>query len=176
MNATRRTFIKTLALGFLGKELIPGLGETVFASTKNGGDGFEIEKGYVVFNTETQKSMEALAETLLPGSKETGIREKFMDYIKKEPGLAFAGFLDSGFWSLHTASKQKFKKSYYQLESKQDREAVVKFMMAFHRKFVDIFKQIVIKLYYSDPKAWKALSYNGPPQPKGFLDYSMPPK
>ena len=176
MNATRRSFIKTLALGILGKELIPDLSETVFASPKTSDNGFEIEKGYFVFNTETQKSMEALAETLLPGSKENGIRKGFMDYIKKDPGLPVAGFLDAGFWSLHTASKQRFKKPYHKLESKEDQKAVVNFMVAHHRNFIDIFKQIVIKLYYSNPKVWKTLSYNGPPQPKGFMDYSMAPK
>ncbi|MGB7292024.1 MAG: hypothetical protein WBD99_07630 [Thermodesulfobacteriota bacterium] len=175
MNATRRSFIKTLALGILGKELIPNLGETVLASQETSDNGFEIEKGYVVFNTETQKSMEALAETLLPGSKENGIRKRFMDYIKKDPGLALAGFLDAGFWSLHTASKQRFKRPYYKLEPKEQ-DAAVNFMVAQHRNFIDIFKQIVIKLYYSNPGVWKTLSYNGPPQPQGFMDYSMPPK
>jgi hypothetical protein len=175
MKATRRSFIKTLAVGILGKELIPDLSETVFASPKTGDNGFEIEKGYVVFNVETQKSMEALAETLLPGSKEMGIRKRFMDYIKKDPGLALAGFLDAGFWSLHTASKQRFKRPYYKLESKEQ-NAAVNFMVAQHRNFIDIFKQIVIKLYYSNPEVWKSLSYNGPPQPKGFMDYSMAPK
>jgi hypothetical protein len=176
MNATRRSFIKTLALGIFGKELIADLGDTVHASPKTSDNGFEIEKGYVVFNTETQKSMEALAETLLPGSKEIGIKEMFMDYIKKDPGLALAGFLDAGFWSLHTASKQRFKKSYYQLESKEDQKAVVNFMIAHHKNFIDIFRQIVIKLCYSNPEVWKSLSYDGPPQPKGFMNYSMQPK
>ena len=27
-----------------------------------------------------------------------------------------------------------------------------------------------------DPKVWKKLSYNGPPQTKVFMDYSEPPK
>jgi Gluconate 2-dehydrogenase subunit 3 len=176
MKATRRGFIKTLAVGLLGKDLITNLPETVFASPQVDDNGFEIEKGYVVFNAETQKSMEALAEALVPGSKELGIRKMFMDYIKKDPGLPFAGFLDAGFWSLHTASKQRFKKPFYKLESKEEREAVVKYMVAQNGKFVDIFKEIVIQLYYSSPQVWKKLSYHGPPQPVGFMDYSLPPK
>jgi hypothetical protein len=35
---------------------------------------------------------------------------------------------------------------------------------------------MVIKFYYSNPSVWKRLSYNGPPQPRGFMDYYLPPQ
>jgi len=30
--------------------------------------------------------------------------------------------------------------------------------------------------YYADPRSWGALGYDGPPQPKGFMDYAQPLK
>jgi hypothetical protein len=42
--------------------------------------------------------------------------------------------------------------------------------------FFGRFRRKIIELYYSNPDVWKMLSYNGPPQPRGFMDYSLPPK
>ena len=32
-----------------------------------------------------------------------------------------------------------------------------------------------LRLYYAQPAVWPALSYTGPPQPAGFLDFERPP-
>ena len=174
MKSTRRGFLKTVAHGVIGKALISSIPYSVFANTKELENGIELEKGYLVFNRETQKSVEALAETFIPGAKEIGIKIKFMEYISKDPGIA--GYLDSGFWNLDTVSKQRFRKPYYKLDNKEDRNAVLKHVLAREKNFINLFKDIVIKLYYSDPTVWKKLSYNGPPQPRGFMDYTLPPK
>ena len=31
-----------------------------------------------------------------------------------------------------------------------------------------------MRYYYASPGAWRALGYDGPPQPEGFLDYDQP--
>jgi hypothetical protein len=172
MKPTRRSFIKTLAVGILGNGLISGLPLEALSKTEE--NGIEIQKGFKVFNLETQKSMEALAETLVPGAKEIGIRSIFMDYISKDPGLA--GFLDAGFWNLDTISKTKFKKPFYQLTKKEEKKAVIDHVSVRNRMFFTKFRETVIKLYYSNPAVWKKLSYSGPPQPRGFMDYFLPPK
>lgn len=33
-----------------------------------------------------------------------------------------------------------------------------------------------LELFYSDPRAWPALDYSGPPQPAGFTDHDRPPR
>ena len=175
MKPTRRGFFKTLAFGILGKGFISSFPYRAFAKSGDYENGIEIEKGYIVFNNETQKSMEALADALLPGAKQIGIRTLFMDYISKDHGIA--GHLDAGFWNLDTISKQRFKKPYYQLKTKKEKDAVLNHLLARSntKKFIHNFKRAVVKLYYSSPEVWKKLSYNGPPQPRGFLDYYKPP-
>jgi len=176
MKPTRRDFIKTLTLGVLGAEIISAFPGELYAKVDKDkfADGIEIQPGFKVLTKETQKSMEALAETLLPGSKEIGIREILIERISKDFGLA--GFLDAGFWNLDTISKTKFKKSFYELEKKEEKEAVIKHVSTRNQMFFKTFREMVIKIYYSHPMVWKKLSYNGPPQPRGFMDYSFPPK
>lgn len=176
MKPTRRDFIKTLTLGVLGAEVISVFPEGLYAKVDKDEfvDGIEIQPGFRVLTQETQKSMEALAEALLPGSKEIGIRDILMERISKDLGLA--GFLDAGFWNLDTISKTKFKKPFYELQRKEEREAVIKHVSIRNNMFFKKFREMVIKTYYSHPAVWKKLSYSGPPQPKGFMDYSFPPK
>jgi len=173
MRPTRRSFIKTVAVGILGNSLISSLTLKVFAKAKDD-NGIEIEEGFKVFNQETQQNMEALAETLVPGSKKIGIKQIFIDYISREPGDA--GFFDAGLWHLDTISKSKFKKPYYKLTSEREQKSVIKHVSAHNSMFFGRFRRKIIELYYSNPAVWKRLSYNGPPQPRGFMDYSLPPK
>ncbi len=173
MKPTRRGFFKTLAFGILGKGFISSFPYRAFAKSGDYENGIEIEKGYIVFNNETQKSMEALADALLPGAKQIGIRSRFMDYISKDHGIA--GYLDAGIWNLHTISKAKFKEPFYKLTSKEEKKAVIDHVYRVNRKFFRKFRYTIIKLYYSNPAVWKRLSYNGPPQPRGFLNYYKPP-
>ena len=173
MRPTRRGFIKTVAVGILGNSLISSLPLKVFARTKDD-NGIEIEEGFKVFNQETQLSMEAFAETLVPGSKKIDIKKIFIDYISREPGLA--GFFDAGLWNLNTISKAKFKKPYYKLTNMEEQKEVINHVSAHNSMFFGRFRRKIIELYYSNPAVWKRLSYNGPPQPRGFMDYSLPPK
>ena len=173
MRPTRRSFIKTVAVGILGNGFISSLPLKVFANTKED-NGIEIQKGFKVFNQETQQNMEALAETLVPGAKEIGIRRIFMDYVSTNSGLA--AFFDSGFRKLDALSKAKFKKTFYQLEKKEEKKALIEDISLKNKIFFTGYRKAILKLYYSHPAVWKRLSYDGPPQPRGFMDYSLPPK
>lgn len=172
MKPTRRKFIKTIAFGFLGTELI--LRFPTGAIGKIEEDGIEIQKGYRILNSETQKSMEALADTLVPGSKEIGIKRIIMDYVSDNKGIG--AFFDAGLWNLDTISKAKFRVPFYRLEKKEDKKAIIDHISVANRAFFHRFRDTVIKFYYSNPSVWKRLSYNGPPQPRGFMDYYLPPK
>jgi hypothetical protein len=43
------------------------------------------------------------------------------------------------------------------------------------RRLMDEVLPLAMRLYYSDPRSWPSLGYHGPPQPRGFPDYSVPP-
>ncbi|MGH7889318.1 MAG: gluconate 2-dehydrogenase subunit 3 family protein [Thermodesulfobacteriota bacterium] len=173
MKPTRRNFIKTIAAGILGGSVLQSFPMIAFSNPGKYENGIEIEKGFVVFNAETQKSMEALADTLLPGAKEVGIKDIFMNYAAANPGVA--GFFDAGFWNLDTISKKQFKKAFYKLTSKGEKKAVIDHVSVKNRSFFLSFRKVIAEFYYTHPETWKRLAYAGPPQPKGFMDYSLPP-
>jgi hypothetical protein len=172
MIDSRRKFLKTLAVGIIGGELVSALPITSFA--KNFDKGIEIQKGYIVFNENTQKVMEALAEALVPGSREINIKEKVMSYVDKRRGAAT--FFDAGLWNLDSQSNSRYKKHFYNLKNKENVDTLLNNVKIKNPMFFNQFRYLIVRLYYSDPAAWKKLSYNGPPQPKGFMDYSEPPK
>jgi Gluconate 2-dehydrogenase subunit 3 len=171
---SRRTFIKTVTVGVLGTEAIAGLHTHAFAKDETRSQGIEIQKGYKVFEPNTQKTMEALTEALIPGSGAFGINEKIFAYVNKD--RAAATFFDAGLWNIDTISRQKFKKPFYELTNKEEILAIINHVSANNRRFFAQFRYLTMRLFYADPKVWKSLSYDGPPQPKGFLDYSEPPK
>jgi hypothetical protein len=172
MIDSRRKFLKTLAVGIIGGEVISALPVTSFA--KNFDKGIEIQKGYIVFNENTQKVMEALAEALVPGSREINIRDRVMHYVDRDRGAAT--LFDAGLWNIDSISKKRYKKHFYNLKDKKDIDTVINHVKIKNAIFFNQFRYLIIRLYYSDPKVWNKLSYNGPPQTKGFLDYSEPPK
>jgi len=172
MIDSRRKFLKTLAVGIIGVDVISALPATAFA--KNFDKGIEIQKGYIVFNEDTQKVMEALAEALIPGSKEINIRDRVMHYVNKDRGAAT--FYDAGLWNINSLSRAKYNKPFYNLKNKENINSLLKHIKVRNASFFNQFRSLIIRLYYSDPKVWNKLSYNGPPQTKGFMDYSEPPK
>lgn len=173
MENSRRKFLKTVAIGAIGGEVLAGV-PGAFAKQKSPETGIEIQKGYVVFNEKTQKNMEKLAEELVPGAGSIGMKEKLMNFFRRDKGVAT--FFDAGFWNLESISKAAFKKSFYELENKEEIEKVMKHVSFRNRPFFNQFRTLVIKFYYGDPAVWKKLAYDGPPQPRGFMDYSEPPK
>jgi hypothetical protein len=174
MKPTRRGFLKTIAVGVLGNSFISAIPLNGFAQSKDNEGGFEIQHGFRVFNNEAQLNMEALADTLVPGSKKIGIRQIFLDYVSKRPGLA--GFLDAGIWNLDAVSRHMFSRPYYDLTTEDHKYMVIDHISGQNRSFFLTFRRTVVQLYYQSPAVWKGLSYNGPPQPRGFMDYSLPPK
>jgi len=172
MIDSRRKFLKTLAVGIIGGEVLSVLPSTALA--KNFEKGIEIQKGYIVFNADTQKIMEALAEALVPGSKGINIKEKVMNYVNRD--RAAATFLDAGMWNIDSLSRSQYNKPFYSLTDKENIDALLKHVRVRNAIFFNQFRHLIIRLYYADPKVWKELSYNGPPQTKGFMDYSEPPR
>lgn len=172
MINSRRKFLKTLAVGFIGGNVISSIPGSAFAKTFD--KGIEIQKGYIVFSQDTQKVMEALAEGLVPGSKQIDIKNKVMNYVNKD--RAAATFFDAGLWNIDSLSRSKYNKTFYSLTDKAEINALLDYVRAKNSSFFNQFRYLIVRLYYSDPQIWKKLAYNGPPQTKGFMDYSEPPQ
>ena len=44
------------------------------------------------------------------------------------------------------------------------------------RDFFDRIRRLAFSEYYADPRGWRDLDYPGPPQRRGFTDYTRPPR
>jgi len=172
MINSRRKFLKTLAIGFIGGKVLSSIPGSAFATNLD--KGIEIQKGYIVFSEDTQKVMEALAEGLVPGSKGINIKSKVMDYVNKD--RAAATFFDAGLWNIDSLSRSKYKKAFYSLTDKDEINTLIKYVKVKNSVFFNQFRYLILRLYYSDPLVWNKLSYSGPPQTKGFMDYAEKPK
>ncbi len=174
MKSTRRKFLGTIAAGVIAGEIVSGSPASVFAKTEPYASGFEVQKGFKVFNETTQKNMMKLAEVIIPGCGKHGMKDKLMGYLYRSRGTA--SFFDAGFWNVDAVCRKKFDVPFYSLENKKNTETIVKYISINNRGFFTSFKKLVVQFYYTDPNIWKTLSYDGPPQPRGFMDYSEPPK
>jgi hypothetical protein len=97
-----------------------------------------------------------------------------MNYVNRD--RAAATIFDAGMWNIDSLSRSKYKKPFYNLKDKKNIDALLKYVKGKNPVFFNQFRYRIVRLYYSDPTVWKKLSYNGPPQTKGFMDYSKPPK
>jgi len=174
LKSSRRKFLKTVAAGVIGGEILTAAAPSALAKNDNKSGGFEIQKGFTVFNETTQKNMMKLAETIIPGCGNMGMKEKLMQFLRTSKGSA--GFFDAGLWNIEAVCRKKYNVSFYALENQKDVDLLVKYIRSRNRGFFQGFKKLVTQFYYSDPRVWKKLAYDGPPQPKGFMDYTELPK
>lgn len=172
---SRRNFLKTLTLGVAGTTIAGSLPDVLLAQTGNKfKEGIEFQKGFKLFDEHTQKNLTALAETIVPGSSKIDITTIFLNYMSKNEGEA--AFYDAGIWNMDAIATNKFFKPFYELQTMEEKKQVIDHISARNRLFYTKFRTLIIKFYYSHPDVWKKLSYNGPPQPVGFMDYTKPPK
>ena len=97
-----------------------------------------------------------------------------MDYVNRNRGAAT--FFDAGLWNIDSISRSKYKKPFYELTNKEEIAKLVNHISVRNKSFFAQFRYLTIRLFYSDPGVWKSLSYDGPPQTKGFMNYSEPPE
>jgi len=174
VNNSRRKFIKSVAIGLIGCEVLLEFPSIAFSKKPTDTSGFEIHKGLRVFNDHTKKNMEALVEALIPGANKAGVSDEVFIYVQRDKGAA--GFFDAGLWNLDALSRAKFKKPFHELKDPKDINTLLNHVSVRNRAFFNQFRKLVIRLYFTNSSVWKKLSYNGPPQPAGFLDYSQVPK
>ena len=175
MEQGRRTFLKTLTLGFAGAGFFSALPEYLLTdNTEKFKNGIEFENGAKLFNEIAQKNIEALAHLIIPGSKNIDIKNILLNFFSKN--FLWARYFDKGFRELNTVAQSRFNKPLFRITGNKNKNEVAVAMEKKKPEFFKNFKNLVIKFYYSHPRSWKGLAYNGPPQPVGFSDYSLPPK
>ena len=43
-------------------------------------------------------------------------------------------------------------------------------------RFIRLLRYDTMRHYYARPEVWPSLGFDGPPQPRGFIDYTQPPR
>jgi len=124
------------------------------------------------------KNMDALTEAIMPGTAEMGIHNKVRETVLKVPETA--KICIAGLEAMEKYSLEKYGKSFHLLGN-TERDIILKWIAEMPEDklqgfFFKKFRETVLALYYTSPEVWKILRYNGPPQPKGFMDYHLPPE
>lgn len=130
------------------------------------------------YNSNLFKNMDALTETIMPGTAEMGIHNKVRETVLKVPETA--RICIAGLETIEKYSLEKYGKSFHSLGN-AERDIILKRIAEipedkFQGFFFKKFRETVLAFYYTSPEVWKILRYNGPPQPNGFMDYHLPPK
>jgi len=124
------------------------------------------------------KNMDALTEVIMPGAKDLVIHEKLRGLVSRRSDIA--RIFIPGLKAMERYSRDKFGKSFYSLDE-DEKDSVLKWIDGLpkagqERFFFIVFRQAVLEYYYTSPYTWKTLKYNGPPQPRGFMDYYLSPE
>lgn len=128
-------------------------------------------------------TLRALIETLIPADDtpsalEAGVLEKIINKAHINP--KYETMLSKGYQWLDIQAREKGSSSFANL-TENDRDSVLARAASGKRNtpeylFFAIMRYEAFYFYYAEPSTWKTLNYPGPPQPKGFRDYTQPPK
>lgn len=158
INMTRRFFLKAISifgLSFIFPKKIPA----------------DISQKFSIEN------IDALTNAIMPGSNEIGVHEKLRDLYSQIANKN--KILTMGLMAMDRYCQERYSKPFYLLNEKE-RDLILKWMNELPPKrlenlFFTTFRKEVLKHYFTSPVVWKILRYNGPPQPKGFVNYHLPP-
>ncbi len=176
MIHSRRYFIKTLTAGTIGSTLININSLNLFAkSSFDKKKGIKIDENYYVLDDEKQRVLIGVAEIFYPRAGEINMINGFINYFSKPEKKKEAEFFDGGLWNLNSVSYSNFQKPFYKLNSVKKKLKILNHIYARNKIFIEKFNNLATQIYFSSPIIWKELGYEGPPQPRGFLNYTEPP-
>lgn len=127
-------------------------------------------------------TLAAYLDTLIPGDETPGaLQTGGLDHMlaKSKSDLKLKILLHHGTGWLEKQAENAHQKQYSRLNPSA-REAIVETAArmpknSVARIFFDETRRIALRHFYTQPSTWKALNYPGPPQPRGFTDYTHPP-
>jgi hypothetical protein len=129
-----------------------------------------------------QQTLAAYLDTLIPADEtpsatQLGVSEKILSRAATDSD--YLRLIKRGCDWLDAQAKQSGAAHFAAL-SEDQRERVINLAaegeggpwieMFFDQTLADAFSH-----YYADPRSWRALDYAGPPQPRGFADYTQAP-
>ena len=128
-------------------------------------------------------TLRAYLDTLIPADEapsatDLGVTEKLLGRADSDP--AFRSAIEYGCAWLDRQAAASGGRRFAEVVP-QHRERIVRLLSntspgSSARMFFDVTRDDVFFHYYADPRSWGAIDYAGPPQPKGFPDYSQPPR
>jgi len=119
-----------------------------------------------------------LPEDESPSASQLGVDAQILDEASEHPNVK--GLLDTGSAWLDLQARRKRAQAFHQLDE-QGKIDIVKLaesqpQPSLIRVYFRFVQDRAFKYYYSHPDSWASLGYDGPPQPRGFMDYDQPPR
>ena len=131
--------------------------------------------------THETKTIEALLATLIPddetpGALKLGVLEMILS--KAATQYKYRHIIKKGSEWLDHAAGRLSSAGFMDLRA-GERDSIIARAMesqtgSLSRKFLELMRADAFESYYSNPRSWAQLGYNGPPQPNGFTDYYKP--
>ncbi len=132
--------------------------------------------------TRLHKTLSAYLDTLIPRDEtpsvvDLGGLDHLVALSQKNKRWQLLLQLGAGWLDAH--AKKRFDQLFAELDANA-REQIVERASQGKRgsleyTFFTRTKDVVFQYYYSQAETWPPLGYDGPPQPRGFLDYTSPP-
>lgn len=169
MKFSRRNFI-----GFTA--IFAGVGGWFFSLVDNKSNE-SIKSEYILILT-------SYLDTLIPeygefiSASKAGVVTELLD--KANSDKEYSHMLNNGCDWLESVSQKNYKKTFVSLNEEQRITIITQAENAWRNKpsinnlpgyFFNVARRDGYSFYYQNPMTWKALNYNGPPQPYGFPDY-----
>jgi hypothetical protein len=117
------------------------------------------------------------ADAFSPAASELGVHARVADKALGNPD--YQKLLSAGCRWLNRQARQRAKQAFVDLGT-ADREHIVQeaeraAMTSLPRLFFEHTREDAFLFYYAQPATWAMLDYQGPPQPRGFMDYTRTP-
>lgn len=177
MKISRRALLKSLT----GIGVLSGLGvllTTLFR--RNSLTTHPVHNGEQAASLE--QTFRSFIDTLIPsdempGAAELGVSEKILEQNKDQ--VTFMKLVSSGCtWLDQQANINSFT-SFTNLDEPERVRIVTLASESRQNSMQYVFfasvRDLSFREYYSDPRSWSGLGYDGPPQPRGFPDYISAP-
>jgi hypothetical protein len=129
-----------------------------------------------------EQALTAYIDTLIPtddtpGALDLGIHHKVSERARQNRYLRKR--IKKGIIWLNKQAKNKYKEPFHNIATEQ-REQIVELSEKAPKRSAEFKFYLKIRneafhWYYADARTWKFLCYDGPPQPKGFMNYEHPP-
>lgn len=117
------------------------------------------------------------ADEFSPAASELGINARVADKALGNPD--YQKLLGAGCRWLNRQARQRARRAFEDLGA-ADREHIVQLAeqaaeKTLPRLFFEHTREDAFMFYYGQPETWAMLDYPGPPQPRGFMDYTRTP-